>query len=575
MKEKKWTAESGLFLLFFVLAAFLRLLHLGQNPLNEAEAEVALRALSLARGETLVFDAQSGYVLLTGGLFYLLQSSAFLARLLPALAGSMLVGLPYLLREHIGRKAALLLTVFLAVDPGLVAASRQADSLILAMTFLLLALVFVGRKHAAWSGIFLGLALLSGPDLWTGVLAIAGAGLILYWRKQRNEEDLDLPGVDKLDGFAWKNSLIWLAATLVLVGTLFFTTPGGLGGLAASLPEWFTGWTQAAPVSLQRIMIALFVYEVLGLVFGIWGMVSISSIRDGSDVDRFLRNWALLALVLVLLYPARQEIDLVWALIPLLGLVARVIVRWLESEPEPFWIAVGLAAAVVVLSILVWMNLVSFTNTTLVPMDMQLRYFRLGATVLVIAVLVLLVGWGWSASAAKSGFAWGLAAALLLYSLSAAWHASGMGPHPEAEVWLTGPYAADADLIIKTVEDLSLQQTGERTRGEVTVLGVESSSLAWLLRDMENARFVDTIPAGSQPVLLITPAQEELELSASYTGQDFVLNQVPAWSWMLRPEWLSWISYREAVVQENQVILWARSDTFPMWTEASAVEDQE
>ena len=377
----------------------------------------------------------------------------------------------------------------------------------------------------------------------------------------------------RLQDFAWKTALVWFAACFVLTGTLFFIAPGGIGGAVASLPAYFGGWARASAVSLQRIFVALLAYEALGLIFGVWGMVAIG--RHGNDGDRFLRNWALLALLIVVVYPSRQEIDLVWVMIPLLGLAARVIARWLESEPEPRWIASLLALGITVLFILAWINVVSMSNPGIAMMDMQLRYIRLAATVAVIALLVLLVGWGWSPSASKTGFVWGLTAAVLLYTFSASWHASGMGPHPEAELWLTGSYAADADLIEKTVGDLSEQYTGERTRGEVVVLGAYSQSLEWLLRDMGKARFVDSLQGDAQPAIVITPAQQELGLAAAYTGQDFVMQQSPAWSLLLRPEWMDWVNFREVVLQENRIVVWARSDLFPMGNSSLAGENQE
>ena len=194
MKNNKWTAESGLYLLIFILGLTIRLLHLGRNPLSDAEADLALRALALARGDTVSFGAQSGYVVLTGSLFYLFQSTAFLARLLPALFGSLLVGIPLFLREQLGRKAGLVFALFLAVDPALVASSRQVDSLMIAASSLLLFGVFVWKKQAAWAGVFLALAFLSGPDLWPGLLVLAGAGVWLYLRQKRLEAALDLPG---------------------------------------------------------------------------------------------------------------------------------------------------------------------------------------------------------------------------------------------------------------------------------------------------------------------------------------------------------------------------------------------
>ncbi len=573
MRNKKWTAESGLYLAIILLALAVRLLRLGQNPLSDAEADLALRALALARGETVSFGAQSGYVVLTGGLFYLFQSSAFLARLLPALFGSLLAGIPFLLREQLGRKAGLLFALFLAVDPALVAASRQVDSLMIAAASLLLFGIFVIKKQPELSGVFLGLSLLSGPDLWPGLLALAGAGVWLLLRNKRLETDLDLPGLADLQGFAWKKSFAWFAACFVLIGTLFFITPGGIGGAVASLPAYLGGWGRASAVSLQRVFVALLAYESLGLIFGVWGMGAIG--KHGNDLYRFLRNWGVLAFLLVITYPARQEIDLVWVMIPLLGLAALRMAHWLESEPEPRWIAALLAVGVSALFILAWMNVVSVSTPVFVGAELQLRYIRLAATVAVIALLVLLVGWGWSPSAAKSGFVWGFGAVLLLYTLSASWHATGMGPNPEAELWLTGPYATDADLISKTVGDLSEQYTGERTRGEVTVLGVQSQSLEWMLRDVENTRFVDTLQGDAQPAMIITAAQQEVGLAAAYTGQDFILQQSPAWSLLLRPEWLGWINFREVVLQETLIILWARSDLFPMGIDAPTVANQE
>src|SRR6185436_12024671 len=111
---------------------------------------------------------QPGYILLTSVLFAVIESTNFMARFVPAIAGSLLVFAPSLFRE----KIKLLLAFFFAVDPGLVALSRQASGTILAVTFLLLAWGMWRNQRAVPAGIFAGLALLSGPSIWAGLLTL-------------------------------------------------------------------------------------------------------------------------------------------------------------------------------------------------------------------------------------------------------------------------------------------------------------------------------------------------------------------------------------------------------------------
>jgi predicted membrane-bound mannosyltransferase len=84
--------------------------------------------------------SQPAYIFLTGSTFAVFGSSDFTARLWPALLGGCLVLLPFFFRRPLGRLAALVCAFGLALDPGLVAVSRQAGGPMLAVSFLLLAL---------------------------------------------------------------------------------------------------------------------------------------------------------------------------------------------------------------------------------------------------------------------------------------------------------------------------------------------------------------------------------------------------------------------------------------------------
>ena len=70
MKINRINTEDGLFLLAVALALALRLLRLGVGPLSDFEAEWALRALQVSRGEPAVLGPGPGYALLTAATFF-------------------------------------------------------------------------------------------------------------------------------------------------------------------------------------------------------------------------------------------------------------------------------------------------------------------------------------------------------------------------------------------------------------------------------------------------------------------------------------------------------------------------
>jgi len=182
MKTNRWTIEHSLYALALLVAVVIRLLALKTIALNDIEAGWALQAFGLARGLAVDIGPQPLYVLFTGLLFSLLGSDNLLARLLPVLAGSLLVLFPYFMRGYIGKRAAVIMAFGLALDPALVFLSRNAGSQMPALSFSLLALAAVLTRRPVWAGLFIGLALLAGPQALAGLLIFGlvwGAGKLL------------------------------------------------------------------------------------------------------------------------------------------------------------------------------------------------------------------------------------------------------------------------------------------------------------------------------------------------------------------------------------------------------------
>ena len=100
MNLQKITFEHSLFAAALLLGVAIRFVNLGTAPLTDSEANLALQALALAKGNSIAAQALSpepGYIVLTSWLFSMFGSSNFLARFWPAVAGSLLVLLPWII----------------------------------------------------------------------------------------------------------------------------------------------------------------------------------------------------------------------------------------------------------------------------------------------------------------------------------------------------------------------------------------------------------------------------------------------------------------------------------------------
>jgi len=258
---KKIRIEQLLYLLAFLLALGIRLLNLGDAPLSDFEAGWALQSLGLARGESVTLGAQPGYIFPTLIFFYLFEAANFGARFWPALAGSLLVLAPYAFRDRLGQKAAIIVALGLAVDPGMVALSRLAGGPMLAISFTILTLALLYAGQPVLGGIAAGLALLSGPAVLIGLLGLGIAYGIarllgffkddaLFPGEQTSEDPERSPTRD------WRTVLLFGGGTVLLVGTLFFLYPQGLGAWAASLGTFLQGWMQPSNIPFGRLLSA-------------------------------------------------------------------------------------------------------------------------------------------------------------------------------------------------------------------------------------------------------------------------------------------------------------------------------
>jgi hypothetical protein len=564
MKKFQPTFEHALYALALAIAVGLRFLHLGALPLSDYEADWALQALRIVQGLKPAIGPNPAYVHLTAALFYILGATNFLARFWPTLAGCALVLTPWLLRGRFGRIPALILAFGLAIDPGLVALSHLAGGPMLAITFIVLTGLLWLDGRRALTGLFAGLALLSGPSVWFGLLglALAWAFVLAFGKKVPAQVETKAAGGETGAGPArfrpgdLRVALLWGLGTLLVVGSLFVLSPKGLSAFAMSFVASLRGWWTLSDVPLWQPLLALPAYEILPLAFGIAGVVR-GILKQDADSVR-LGLWALAALVLALIYPGKQTGDLAWALLPLWALAALELSHHMDFAGHNLWEVAGTVTLVVAFLVFGWLNLASVTNMDLSANLAHTRLGLLAAVLFLIVLSLLLVGTGWSAAVARLGGVWGGLIAVTLFTIAMATGAAGLRQPLTAELWQPEPRAGRVDLILKVANQISDLNRGYADQLPLTVLNVNSPALHWLFRDWQVQEVSELAPEAT-PELIITP-QGNVSLSAEYRGEALVLREVADWDHATSANWLKWYVYRQMPLLGEDVILWVRSD---------------
>jgi hypothetical protein len=599
------TLEHAFYALALVFAIGLRFLNLGALPLSDFEANWALQALRVTQGLHPALGPNPGYVHLTAVLFYIFGASNFLARFWPALAGCALVLAAWFLRARIGRVPAIVLAFGLAIDPGLVAMSHLAGGPMLAITCLVLAGLMWLEDHRSLAGFFAALALLSGPSVWFGML-----GLMLVWAlttvidrraaaraqveaqgdqpelieakttdEKPNEKLNEMPDeivtgspvaedhgatpsektspeISVLRSGKYSSALAWGLGTLLALGSLLILSPIGLSAFVSSFVEFLRGWWTLSDTQIWRPLLALPAYEILPLGFGIAAAVRGIIRRDTLSIR--LGIWALVALVLAIIYPGKQTTDLGWALLPLWVLAAMELGHHFDFAGRKLWEIAGVMVLVDALLVFGWLNLAGVTTMGLDTQEARVRLSLLLAVVILIALSLLLVRAGWSAASARLGGVWSAVLALTAFTVAMSTGAAGVRVPLTVELWQPEPRTVRVDVLLSVASQISDLNAGAAAQLPLTILNVDSPALHWLFRDWQVTDATDLAPDATPPMVISTI--DKLSLAADYRGEALPLTEVADWDHATTTNWLTWLVYRQMPILRQEVILWVRSD---------------
>jgi hypothetical protein len=146
--------------------------------------------------------------------------------------------------------------------------------------------------------------------------------------------------------------------------------------------------------------------------------------------------------------------------------------------------------------------------------------------------------------------------------MAASLAAAGVRHNPDGvEMWRPGGTLPQADLLLHTVQNLSDWSDYDVNAQPVTIAGIDSPALLWLLRQRALNVQQAVEPSIDAP-MVVAANRNNPDLAARYRGEAFVLQSIPLWEQTGFAQWLEWLAFHQVPQQTDTVILWVRNDLF-------------
>ncbi len=524
--------EIVLWIILVLVALTMRVASLGYAPLTSAEAHEAMMAWRAVEGEGMPATSDYSPLLLAGNLllFFLFGAGDALARLWPALFGTLLVFTPLLLRRRLGRWGTLAAGAYLTISPTALIASRRVDGTIIASASVMLLLGGLVRfwetERRNWlvlAAVGLALALTSDATAYGLLLPLVLAYVLVRYILRFTFD------VSRIAPYASQFILALIPALLTFSVALGWN-PTGLSAVGQLLTRWLSRF-RAVSDSVPSPFILLLTYEPLALMLGLGGVIwlAIEGRHARKRDEILLVVWAGMTFLLLLLMPGRASLDLLWVVLPL-ALTLGSLVECLEQtvHRRPVWLG---EAVYVLIALVLWVH-------TYLNLARYVTYARSADLMLVLLSLliqiILLISFALAIDdvMALRDLTLSSGVALLGLTLSAGWGAAYINAADASEALIERPTDPAVRDLVQTVTGLSWRETGLPTALPFAYQASPNSTLAWYLREFQSTRRVDRISDATPDTLgalLITPGREaKFYAENEYRGHPFVLER--AWS---------------------------------------------
>lgn len=621
------SGEAIAYFALILLALLLRLAELDVVPMSDSEVPAALGAWHLVFPDAPGDTVQPNSPILFWGqtlTFSIMGGTEFASRLPTVIASLLLILLPYLFRDRIGRSQAFIWSTLLALSPIAFVAARLSSSVVWSVLFAGVLLHFLWRYYLSkamsdilWaSGFLAGLLFLSEPGGLILALIMLLAGLIAIWLTVANSPlELDVPGDEVLVNIRnWLGSLPWqyiigmIALVVLVISTAFMSYPSGLAMIGELIADAVAGFGQPLSNTTPSFaaLTTLLAYDPILIGFAAVAILALLRNSEVTFIHRFVFAWLGVGLVFMVIYRAATPNHALWLLLPLSFFASQIIndllvdrsvtVYWNESTDDDtttrfWWVKWALAAVLLFLLLMITVHIQEIGRVIIqVPQGLnpdellqtlqQPGYVTVLSSGLwvVLTSLIAVIGFFlaasiWGNTNTLQGVGIGFLVFMVAANLASGWNTAVVGADYPGELWHYRATNSEIYLLRESLFEVSQRDTQGFPLIPITVYDNPEDSLmdsdgliAWLLRDFPNTQFVSILPEVKRDQIVILPAQiTDPDLGGSYVGQSFTIYNTWTTGSQSLGDALAWLTQRHIrpeTVFIDSILLWLRLDVY-------------
>ncbi len=551
-------------LLLFAIATLLlgfglRLIHLADVSFTASESVLGALAFQVSKGARVGSGSVPAYLGLTSLIFFLAKDTAFWARIVPVLAGSSLIILPYIWRHRLQPASVVVLTLAFTLDPLLVIFSRQIVSPIIALAAVLWLATAVEKKQPIISGISLAFGLLSGYWVWPVFLALALAALLFTLLKH---EPLRLLSYLEWGNEGWLRFWISLALGILMISTSCLRNPAGISGLGQGLADLFNLSAGIFKLPFGLPIYTWLAYSIVPVLFLI--LVSSQKNKVSPSPTRPFMDAFLVFLFLFCLYFSRQDVGLIVFLTAYFWwVVSSGLGRMMPSSEVRGFEYVALTLFFITLAVYTGITLRSIIANPYGTGASLQAWLAVLAGIVILVLAFVLVRVGWSRELANRSALASLFVVLGVILLATTFNSLYAKADKAALLTQGEALVLPRDVLPSILAEL--QQEGKLKVENDKALVIDSAlpGSAWFLRDFDQQPLLGSSSISGDPEIILTSSDAQPSFANTYRGLSIPGTLSMDWAGMAWGNYLRSLFGAPLLTQDNEIILWVRSDLFP------------